>query len=252
MTPATYNILETIVRALYQVADAALEKEEASNLRHELGQQLTQAKVAMQRGREDDIVQDMAGVVVALAKFVLGRKPTVDDVGRLQRKHLRTALRDLERRYKERREVTEAVLHPDGRCTCAGEGTCSWCQTHCVHCGAKAEQHGPGSTHYFEPHGEGHEPDPELQAERDEYELQHGGELRKKEPEELSEPEEPVIEDKTLEDIGIDRNRWRLITDAGGYPAVALYFNGTKDSLSQEQVEELEAVLAPIIMGWGR
>jgi hypothetical protein len=27
-------------------------------------------------------------------------------------------------------------LHPTGRCTCAGEGTCAWCLSHCVHCGA--------------------------------------------------------------------------------------------------------------------
>jgi hypothetical protein len=44
-------------------------------------------------------------------------------------------------------------LHPSGKCTCAGEGECMWCQTHCLHCGATPDQHGPGSTHYFAPHG---------------------------------------------------------------------------------------------------
>ena len=24
-------------------------------------------------------------------------------------------------------------LHPFGRCTCAGEGRCAWCQIECVH-----------------------------------------------------------------------------------------------------------------------
>jgi hypothetical protein len=269
MTHTTYNLLEAIVRALIEVADSALEGEAASDLRQRLGQQLTQAKVAMQRDQAEDIVQDMAGAVVALSKFVLGRKPIVDDPNNVQRKHLQAALRDLEKRHEVRREVENAALHPTGRCICAGEGLCQWCQTHCVHCGANAEQHGPGSSHYFEPHGEGHEPDPEIADEKaenearaktigfteekaemirgelsePEYELQPGGELREKETE---------VEDKTLEDIGLDRDRWRLITDASGYPAVALYFNGGKDSLSQEQVEELEQALAPIIMAWGR
>jgi hypothetical protein len=29
------------------------------------------------------------------------------------------------------------LLHPDGRCTCAGEGTCEWCRTHCLGCGVR-------------------------------------------------------------------------------------------------------------------
>lgn len=38
--------------------------------------------------------------------------------------------------------VVEEVdpLHPDGKCTCAGEGTCDWCRTHCIHCGSKTEE----------------------------------------------------------------------------------------------------------------
>lgn len=48
----------------------------------------------------------------------------------------------------------EDQLHPSGRCTCAGEGECEWCRTHCAHCGATVEHHGPGrSDHSFEPHG---------------------------------------------------------------------------------------------------
>lgn len=27
-------------------------------------------------------------------------------------------------------------LHPSGRCTCGGEGSCDWCMTHCLHCGS--------------------------------------------------------------------------------------------------------------------
>lgn len=26
-------------------------------------------------------------------------------------------------------------LHPTGRCTCGGEGSCEWCMSHCDHCG---------------------------------------------------------------------------------------------------------------------
>lgn len=28
------------------------------------------------------------------------------------------------------------LLHPDGRCACAGEGTCTWCLSRCMACGA--------------------------------------------------------------------------------------------------------------------
>jgi hypothetical protein len=63
---------------------------------------------------------------------------------------------------------------------------------------------------------------------------------------------EPVIEDRTNEDIGLDSSRWKLLTDSAGYPVLALYFNGRKDSLSQEQVEEIEETVLPIIRRWGR
>jgi hypothetical protein len=250
-----------------EVADAALDEKRAGDLKHELGQRLTQAKVSMQRGLEEDIVQDVATVVVALSKFVLGRKPGAEPSPK--REHLRAALRDLEKRYEAQREITEAALHPTGRCTCAGEGTCEWCRTHCVHCGATEEQHTPTGDHRFESHTlscpkcgctdidtrmgiciecayrfsyaelpprlpQAPEPEPE-------YELQPGGELREK---------EPVVEDKV--DIGLDRKRWKVLTDMAGYPAVALYFNSGKDSLSVEQVEEIEAALVPILEKWGR
>jgi len=50
-------------------------------------------------------------------------------------------------------ESPDEKVHPGGRCTCAGEGECEWCKTHCIHCGAGPEHHGPGSIHYFESHG---------------------------------------------------------------------------------------------------
>lgn len=34
-------------------------------------------------------------------------------------------------------EGAPAPMHPDGRCTCAGEGRCHWCNTHCWGCGAR-------------------------------------------------------------------------------------------------------------------
>lgn len=30
-------------------------------------------------------------------------------------------------------------MHPDGRCTCSGEGRCEWCRTHCLWCGVKID-----------------------------------------------------------------------------------------------------------------
>jgi len=35
-----------------------------------------------------------------------------------------------------------AALHPTGRCTCAGEGTCEWCKSHCLHCGLTLQPSG--------------------------------------------------------------------------------------------------------------
>ena len=236
MTPVTYNLLEAIVHALMKVADATLE--DASELRQDLTQRITAAKVAMQRDQAEDIVQDMAGVVVALSKFVLGRKPVVDEPGRLQRKHLRSALKGLEKCYKDRQEMTDATLHPSGRCTCAGEGSCEWCKTHCVHCGAEAEQHGPGSTHYFEPHGEGHEPDPEvakLEGETEElsepeHEVVHGGELREKEPE----PELEIVHGGELD------GKWVVISD--GDVIVAALPDDTPEEMRAEMTQGILAV----------
>jgi hypothetical protein len=37
----------------------------------------------------------------------------------------------------------DAVLHPNGRCTCAGEGTCeTWCRKPCPTCGVANADHG--------------------------------------------------------------------------------------------------------------
>lgn len=40
-------------------------------------------------------------------------------------------------RTSDQRPAVDAVLHPDGRCECAGEGTCEWHRTHCNECGVR-------------------------------------------------------------------------------------------------------------------
>ena len=35
-------------------------------------------------------------------------------------------------------EAQGHILHPFGRCTCAGEGTCEWCRLPCKSCGEGA------------------------------------------------------------------------------------------------------------------
>ena len=32
--------------------------------------------------------------------------------------------------------AADAALHAGGRCTCGGGGSCEWCLSHCLHCGA--------------------------------------------------------------------------------------------------------------------
>lgn len=185
-------------------------------LKQDLTGKLTSVKIMMQRQSDEDVVQAMAETVIALSKFVLGHEPISED--RVEKKHLREAMWGLKRRWADCQDAEPTIVRPT---------------PYCAHCGEGAEQHGPGSTHYFEP-------EPEM-------ELQHGGELREK---------EPIIEDKTNEDIGLDPDRWKLITDLGGYPVLALAFDGTeagtRDTLSQEQVEEIEAAVLPIIQRWGR
>ena len=36
---------------------------------------------------------------------------------------------------------TNALLHPDSKCSCEAEGWCEYCRTHCIHCGAREEMH---------------------------------------------------------------------------------------------------------------
>lgn len=100
MTPATHNLFDALIRALSEVAEAALEPQEAGELRHNLGQQLGQAKVIMQHTQSEDIAQDTAIVAVALSKLITDRRPIIDERP-LQRKHLQQALHDLEKRYEE-------------------------------------------------------------------------------------------------------------------------------------------------------
>lgn len=48
------------------------------------------------------------------------------------------------REAEERRviEATDALLHPNGRCSCGGEGTCAtWCQKPCLGCGQAFADH---------------------------------------------------------------------------------------------------------------
>ncbi len=35
----------------------------------------------------------------------------------------------------------DEILHADGGCTCYNEGTCEWCRTHCLKCGATEGEH---------------------------------------------------------------------------------------------------------------
>lgn len=152
MDLVTFNAVESIGRAVKFVARTTIGREQAAEIHDKINHHLTVSKIAMQRDQDASIEQSMAALVAGLAKFTLGREPRTD--GDSYTKEFFTAtLADLKRHYEVRQEIGKATMHPDGQCTCAGEGRCPWCQTHCVHCGELAEQHGPGSTHYFEPHG---------------------------------------------------------------------------------------------------
>jgi len=210
MTPAAYNLFESLVRATITIAESALSKDKADDLRGDLTGKLTSLKVVMQREEAESLIQPMAQLVLALGKHVLGRPVKVSD-GDVSKRDLEGIVNDLERRHEHDSAVREATLHPTGRCTCAGEGTCEWCKTHCADCGAPIREDGTCPRSHMEP-GE------EVEADA----------------------------------AGLDPLRWRLLKDEAGDPVLALYFNGRKDSLSQEQVEEIEEAVLPIIRGWGR
>lgn len=280
MTPSTFNLFEAIVRATIKIAEAALDEETAGELRQDLGQRLTQAKVSMQRDQAEDIIQDMASVVIALSKFVLSHKPVAEP--KIEKKHLQSALRDLERRYEERRAIEQAVMHPTGRCTCAGEGICEWCQTHCVHCGATEEQHKPTDDHAFESHtlscpkcgctdidtqmgvciecsyrfSYAELPPRMPQApercqriysasdpRRCTLEPYHDGPHEYEVEQAPEEPEGPVIEDKV--DMGFDTERWRILLNFHGEPAIAI-----AKSVPDGLAHEVSDALLPIITRW--
>jgi len=282
MSPAAFNLLEAIVRTTIMIADNTLTKDRAETIRSDLTGKLTSLKVVMQHEKEESLLQPMAQVVLALGKHVLGRPVKISD-GDVSQKDLLGIVNDLTRRSEEARRIADQALHPTGRCTCAGEGTCEWCQTHCVHCGSALQdvrELGYGTCpHCDEPCGLCGAS--RLEHEENKASASHQWIAKREIVEKalcptcgssdvdidvgrcrccgylldgLSQqaPEEPVIEDKTNEDIGLDPDRWKLITDMAGNPSVALYFNGGKDSLSQEQVEEIEEALLPIIQGWGR
>lgn len=160
MQPTTYNLLEAMVRAVQAMA-REMNCDEA--LKQDLTGKLTSVKVMMQRHADEDVVQAMAETVIALTKFVTGLKPAVETP--IQKKHVLRALEGLRKHHEDRERMRESVLHPSGRCTCAGDGTCEWCQSHCVECG-------------FALDGDGHCENCDAPPE---YELQHGGELRRAE-----------------------------------------------------------------------
>jgi hypothetical protein len=181
MNPATYNLLEAVVRATNKIADKVLDADAAQELRTDLVGKLTGVKVTMQREHSEDIVQDMAGVVIALSKFVLGDRPTTEP--RVEQKHLQGALRALEQRF---------------------EG-----------------QHGSS-------------------VRAPEYELQHGGELREKEP-------EPVIYKHVCPQCGSSNimcldcsSEWTFVVDDG--TVIAALSKGLSNEMQYKMTEKILAI----------
>jgi len=212
MNPATFNLLDGIVRATIKIADAALSTDESADIRTELTGQLASLKVVSHHEEGEDIVQAMARAVLALATHVLGRpvKPREDDV---KKTDLLDVVNRLEQRSEEKKAITDATLHPSGACTCGNEGECEWCRTHCIHCGAEIDllmghcrgcglDHAAASAH----------PGP-------------------------------------LNIYGLDL-RWKLITLPSGDPVVAVYSNDRPNSLTQVQTEEIRLAVNKVIRRW--
>lgn len=244
MSPAAFNLLEAIVRTTIMIADNTLTKDRAETVRTDLTGKLTSLKVVMQHEKDESLLQPMAQVILALGKHVLGRPVKVSD-GDVSRKDLLGIVNDLARRSE---------------CLSAEEGLQ---EPGCAMCGCSRDAHNdPNASHRFmESRRDVVEKAPELESpdkrpEPDSSGLPHmnieapmPNVLPAKEPDRYSEHE--LAPSAKAELYGLD-SRWRLITDDAGDPVMALYFNGNKDSLSQEQVEEIEEAVLPIIQRWGR
>lgn len=276
MKPATYNLLEGVIRATIKIAESTLGEEDVAELRADLTGKLTSVKVGMQRDADENIVQGTARAVLALAHHTTHRSVDVEGKN-VEKKHLLTVVRYLEQRSEARYETTEAALHPTGRCTCVGEGTCVWCREHCIECGMELDM--DGDCENCTPDGEAlarevvpkdescpeygearmyctcdeHTPCGLCGVTRRKHEEAEESTHRWVDPKDVVEkaPEEAVIDEYV--DAGLDSTKWRLINDEAGNPSVALYFNGSKDSLSKEQREELEVeAIRSITQRWGR
>jgi len=234
MNPATYNLLEGIVRAITTVAEASLPKEAIAESRSDLHGKLMSVKNEMRREDGEDIVQATAKAALALARYTLSFKVDMDSE-RVQKKHLLSVVKELTNRSERRHALTEATLHPTGHCTCEGqltngqpEGECEWCREHCVECGMELDMDRHCPNCYEDGKALAEEVLPDLGDEQA--------------------PEEPVIDEYV--DAGLDSTKWRLINDTAGNPVAALWFNGQKDSLTQEQVEDLEEAISEVVRQW--
>lgn len=241
MNPATYNLLESVVTATLYIADSTLTKDRADSLRQDLTGKLTSLKVVMQREEGEAIVQTMAQTVLAMANYLSG-KPVQVGGPSVQKKHLLSAMKGLRERVKA--QQVDATLHPTGRCTCAGEGECEWCQSHCLECGmALRDDECPNCSDKPDPMDE---PCPYC-GEAGMYCTCKGDseDVVEKAPEVETDNEEV----RALA-AGLDPGKWRLVRDPAGDPVAALYFNGRSDSLALEQVEELEEAILEIVRRW--
>ena len=230
MNPATYNLLEGIVRATIQIGETALQRNACDSLRSDLTEKLLSLKVVMRHEDEESLIQAMAQTVLALAKHTLGH-PVKNSDGDVNKHDLLGVARELESRSDQ---ASEQIDPRDEPCPTCGEArmycTCDE-HTPCAICGGTRREHEEAeySTHRWV--------DPKNTA--------------GKAPE-MSPGEVTLALYAEYDELGLDHRQWKLINDEAGNPSVALYFNGRKDSLSQEQVEQLEEAIRPIIEGWGR